>query len=247
MHSGLLLLFYLLCHPSATAVLTDQPLSPLLCSSFDKARQTSIIRRKDENGSLDVIWTSPWKTLGHFVPSEPCWDATDMEDGPNFTTLNSKTPTPTTILQVQVVLKFPQMWVTCGVWTPVQEQRKAIFSEICCVTNHFKQTCSSRLWLKLTIEAACRQRLCYERTIWVGALLISTLITHRGVGTYSDRTYWEGSYHFSKPGFCMVKDSFLVTVYPYKCFESLKKTPCCDHPHHQVLSDGVQCPVMVSS
>ena len=144
--------------------------------------KTSIIRRKDENGSLEVIWTSLWKTLGHLVPCEPCWDATDMEDGPNFTTLNSKTPTPTTtttILQVQVVLKPPQMWVACGVWTPVQEQRKVIFSEICCVTNHFKQTCSSRLWLKLTIEAACRQRLCYERTRWGGALLISTLITHR--------------------------------------------------------------------
>ena len=32
---------------------SDQPLSPLLCSSFDKAQQTSIIRRKDENGSLE--------------------------------------------------------------------------------------------------------------------------------------------------------------------------------------------------
>ena len=47
-----------------------------------------------------------------------------------------------------------------------------------------------------------------------GALLISTLITQRGVGTYSDWTYREGSYHFSKPGFGLVKDSFLVTVYP---------------------------------
>ena len=187
--------------------------------------KTSIIRRKDENGSLEVIWTSLWKTLGHLVPCEPCWDATDMEDGPNFTALNSKTPTPTTILQVQVVLKPPQMWVACGVWTPVQEQRKVIFSEICCVTNHFKHTCLRRLWLKLTIEAACRQRLSYERTRWGGALLISTLglyHTHRGVGTYSaDWTYREGSYHFSKPGFCMVKDSFLVTVYPYKCFVNL--------------------------
>ena len=144
-----------------------------------------------------------------------------MEDGPNFTTRNSKTPTPTTILQVQVVLKPPQMWVACGVWTPVQEQRKVIFSEICCVANLFKRPCFSGLRLKLTIEAACRQRLSYERTRWGGALLISTLITHRGVGTYSDWTYREGSYHFSKPGFCLVKDSFLVTVYPYKCFVNL--------------------------
>ena len=172
-------------------------------------------------GRVGVIWTSLWKTLGHLVPCEPCWDATDMEDGPNFTTRNSKTPTPTTILQVQVVLKPPQMWVACGVWTPVQEQRKVIFSEICCVANLFKRPCFSGLRLKLTIEAACRQRLSYERTRWGGALLISTLITHRGVGTYSDWTYREGSYHFSKPGFCLVKDSFLVTVYPYKCFVNL--------------------------
>ena len=57
-----------------------------------------------------------------------------------------------------------------------------------------------------------------ERTRWGGALLISTLITHRGVGTYSDWTHREGSYYFSKPGFCMVEDLFLVTVYPLQVF-----------------------------
>ena len=178
-------------------------------------------------GRVWVLWTSPWKTLGHLVPCEPCWDATDMEDGPNFTALNSKTPTPTTILQVQVVLKPPQRWVGCGVWTPVQEQRIVIFSEICWVANLLKHTCLSGLRLKLTIEAACKQRLSYERTRWGGwgAFDLNADHTHRGVGTYSDWTYWEGSYHFSKPGFCMVKDSFLVTVYPPQVFcESLKTT-----------------------
>ena len=68
-------------------------------------------------GRVGVMWTSLWKTLGHLVPCEPCWDATDMEDGPNFTTLNSKTPTPTTILQVQVVLKPENSTDVGGLWS----------------------------------------------------------------------------------------------------------------------------------